>query len=145
MIANDEGPDFLRQMHLAVQEEAPLWEVPLGSTDLLPSGPVVHGPWEASECAFVLSRWLERGWLELYLPDHLGLWDMEPAEAEWFARTVALSVPGGRFHVLAVEDARKLLAEPTRWSLEHPDGHVCISFTTAGLNIDDGEWLAAAT
>lgn len=40
-----------------------LFEVPLGSTDHLPSGPVVHGPWLPADCSSVLTRWLELGWL----------------------------------------------------------------------------------
>src|SRR5205807_514286 len=58
--------DFLSQMHLAALEESPLYEIPRGSTDLMPAAPGVHGPWPAASCAAVLNIWYAVGWIGLY-------------------------------------------------------------------------------
>lgn len=85
--------DFLAELHAAVQEEASLWEVPVGSIDKLPSGEVVHGPWLAQDCARVLSQWLEAGMLALY-------------------RCNADGTPGD---CLSAEEAKAELGNPDRW------------------------------
>ena len=58
--------DFVSEMHAAVREEAPLYEIPLGATDLLSTGEVRHGPWRPMDCARILLRWHEAGLLGLY-------------------------------------------------------------------------------
>lgn len=50
--------DFRREVFWAVQEGAFLFEVPRGATDLLPSGPVVHGPWDPAACSTALLTWV---------------------------------------------------------------------------------------
>ncbi len=43
-MSDAELEDFVEEMRAAVFEEGGLHEVALGVTDLLPSGPMVHGP-----------------------------------------------------------------------------------------------------
>ena len=64
MIVVDELEDFLLQMELAVLEETPLYEISMGSIDLV-TPPVTHGPWPAASCAAVLRRWHKAGWITL--------------------------------------------------------------------------------
>lgn len=78
--ARDEDRDFTNDMYVAVVEECPLWELPLGTTDLLAGGVVRHGPWESRACAELIIRWLDKGWVELYLPDVPPQWELKPAE-----------------------------------------------------------------
>ncbi|WP_157887631.1 hypothetical protein [Frondihabitans sp. PAMC 28766] len=134
----DSYSDFVAQMQVAVREETALWELPSGSTVLLPSGNVVHGPWPARECSDVMTSWLRRNWIELYLPSLPNKWNLPGAE--WRVRASFTE----RFLLLANVDAEKLLRDPSRWTLDSEDGHVALSLTSSGADVDDREWLAAA-
>lgn len=92
----DERDDFYRQLQLLVLEEAPLWEVPLGSRDLLPSGEIVHGPWSIAECAQVLVGWLDEGLIGLY---RIRVWGYDD-------------------ETLTIDEARLILHDTSRWALE---------------------------
>ncbi len=134
----DSYSGLVAQMRAAVREETALWELPSGSADLLPSGTVVHGPWPARECSDVLTSWLHRNWIELYLPSLPDKWDLPGAE--WRVRA---SYREG-FLLLANLDAANLIQDPSRWTLDSEDGHVALSLTSSGADVGDSEWLAAA-
>src|SRR5690349_733164 len=85
MLVVDELRDFLCQMEIAVLEETPLYEIPLGSIDRV-TPPVEHGPWPATTCAAVLRLWHTAGWIGLYLPDYPREWNI--VSAEWCGRLV---------------------------------------------------------
>lgn len=122
-------------MYAAVLEERPLWELPAGAIDLLPDGPVRHGPWEPRACAELIIRWLDRGWVELYLPDVPAQWDLEPAA--WQVRAERR----GAFSVLGRADARQLLQDWHRWTLGSADGQVSLSRTDVGMSIPVNDWV----
>lgn len=130
---------FASEMYLAVREESALWELPTGSTDLLRSGTVRHGPWAPRDCAAVIRAWMDRGWVELYLPELPPSWELRPAR--WLER----AVHRGGFRVLATADAHDLLDDPTRWAMDDMDGQVCLSCTSTGLMNDEAVWLAAVS
>ena len=127
--------DFLSQMHLAALEESPLYEIPRGSTDLMPAAPGVHGPWPAASCAAVLNIWYAVGWIGLYYPVPPSGWDVAPAE--WCARLVDGDV-------LAQADGQYLLKHPERWLVGQADGHVCLYCTKAGEATPWQRWLDLA-
>jgi hypothetical protein len=70
----DLDEDFRNQMRLAVWENCRLHEAAQGSTDLLGSGPVTHGPWPAERVAAVLRTWLLAGLIGLYFDDPPPTW-----------------------------------------------------------------------
>jgi hypothetical protein len=80
---------------------------------------VVHGPWLPADCAAVLGRWLERGWLALYR----GIED--PA-------------------ALTAEESSAILADPGHWALGTTTGLVVLTATEAGATVPMLEWLDAA-
>jgi len=84
-MTGDEFMDLIDQMRLAVLEEAPLLQLPRGSTDDPSGRHVVHGPFEPNDCSTVLLIWFDLGWIELYLPDMPTEWAL--TNAEWEART----------------------------------------------------------
>jgi hypothetical protein len=130
MIVVGELEDFLLQMELAALEQTPLYEIPMGSTDLV-TPPVTHGPWPAASCAAVLSLWHKAGWIGLYLPDYPQEWDLVPAH--WRTRLI----DGG---VLSAPDAEELLDHPERWLLGYADGHVAPYKTVEGQGAPWEQW-----
>jgi len=127
--------DFLYQMYLAVLEESPLYQIPRGSTDLVPGGPVMHGPWPAATCAAVLTIWYALGWIGLYYPQMPPKWNVTPAQ--WCTRLVDGDV-------LPPADGQTLLAQPRRWVAGHADGHACLYCTETGQNTPWQQWYVVA-
>ncbi|KRB78843.1 hypothetical protein ASE01_23690 [Nocardioides sp. Root190] len=120
--------DFFSQMQLLVLEGSSLFEFPMGSTDLLPSGNVHHGPWSPTDCACVLDAWYSEDWLTLVV-------DQGHADAlgapEWWQRTVA-DAEDPRFRQLSPGDATRLLRFPAKWLPGTPDGNVMVCQTKTG-------------
>lgn len=110
----DEFADFVSQMHLLVLEEAPIWEIPVGSIDRLPSGHVHHGPFDAADCSIVLSIWNERGLMDL--------WPRSPTGQRPLARTAA----------------SQLLLTPSEWIL---DAGLDLAPTDAGQQLARVSWF----
>jgi hypothetical protein len=130
MIVVDELADFLRQMELATLEQTPLYEIPMGSVDLV-TPPVTHGPWPAAICAAVLRLWHTAGWIGLYFPNYPAEWRLIPAD-----RCTRL-VDGD---TLTGPDAEELLGHPERWLLRHADGHVVPYKTVEGETATWEQW-----
>jgi hypothetical protein len=111
--------------------------LPVSETDHEREGPVRHGPWDPAECAALLTEWVERGWVELYLPDHLpDQWEL--TRAEWETRT---ELRNG-FSILARTDALDLLRDPTRWTVGSADGQASVSKTDIGLVTPMSDWFS---
>jgi hypothetical protein len=141
VVAKKEWDDFVSEMYALVIEEAALWEIPSGSIDLERAGPVVHGPWDPRECARVIDLWLVRGWIELFLPDLSQVsagWNLTPAEWQGSGEK------DGDFLVLTTSDARSLLSDPDRWTVDSIDGQVSLSRSETGLALPRQDWLSAA-
>ena len=115
MLGVDDLTDFLWQMEILVLEEAPLYEIPLGSIDDPTGSARRHGPWPASTCAAILKLWYRAGWIGLCFRDPPSGWNVVPAE--WRSRLAD-------DEDLASHDAHDLLEHPDRWVLGHADGHV---------------------
>lgn len=130
MLAVDELSDFLSQMEIAVLEETPLYQIPLGSTDLT-APPVEHGPWPAATCAAVLRLWHIAGWIGLYFPEYPREWNI--VAADWCSRLVY-------GEDLTGADAEELLDHPERWMLGHADGHAALYRTTGGETTPLEQW-----
>ena len=65
-MSEEQRVDFLNQLQLFAFEEAPLSEIPSGSTDLVRSGRIEHRPWLPQDCAAVLVRWFDQGLVGLF-------------------------------------------------------------------------------
>jgi hypothetical protein len=109
-------------MLYAVMEEVSLFEVPLGSTDWLPSGVVIHGPYAPVDCGAVLSLWSARGWLTLHE-----------------------QLDGGREIAVSDSHALDVLHSPDRWLPETRDGLLRLCRSDAGDVVSWEEWRAAAS
>jgi hypothetical protein len=136
--ARDEHSDFINEMYVAVVEECPLWELPGGTTDLLADGPVRHGPWEPPACANLIIRWLDSGWVELYLPELPPQWELRPAD--WQVRAERR----GALSILSRADARQLLQDWHRWTVDSADGQASLSRTATGMSVPLDDWLSEA-
>jgi hypothetical protein len=113
--------DFISEMYALVREEGFLYEAPLGATDRLPSGYVVHGPWDPNDCAKVLARWHVEGLI--------GLWVLRPAETDY---------------EISAADATQLLGAPARWQPESDDGLVSVVLTDTGAEVPYERWRQLA-
>ena len=117
-MSDDERTDFLWQLALACREEAPLWEIPRGSTDLIGNTSVLHGPWSAGDCSRVLTNWLDGGLLGLYRREGDAIVDVDHA------------------------DARDLLCASDLWTLNNsPNLYV----TDVGNSLTPDEWIVLAS
>ena len=108
-------------MYALVREEGFLYEAPLGAIDRLPSGDVVHGPWEPNDCAKVLARWHAEGLI--------GLWVLRPAESDY---------------EISAADASQLLDAPARWQPGSDDGLVSVVLTDTGAEVPYERWRQLA-
>lgn len=106
--------DFLEQLRWSALEEAPLWEVPLGCTDLVQGGPVEHGPWLPGDCSDVLVRWLDEGLIGLFVAS-----------------------PGDSPEDLETSAARSLLSSPAEWN---EDRRTFLCVPDHGRQVDPGNW-----
>lgn len=134
------APHLVDQLALAVYEQTPLFEVPLGSrTQVSRDTWRIYGPWPPAACAEVLLWWSDRGWLELVAT---GEPHPEVVPGSWRGR--ARPAQHG-YVVLSAEDALRLLGEPDRWRLYRDDGLVEVARTRLGVAQDHGGWMAAGT
>ena len=136
MVEPEDPSDFVNEMYAALVEEASLWELPGGTTDLLSNGPVTHGPWQPAECAGLIIRWVERGWVELYLPELPAQWDLQ--RSEWEPRAERR----GELLILTRADSLDLLHDPNRWIVSSLDGHASLVKTDLGMTIGTNDWFA---
>jgi hypothetical protein len=131
-------------MRVLIAEEAYLWEIPEQITDYHGIGTaIVHGPWRPADCRQVLLRWFDTGLLEciaLSAATEIGSDEVVryDDEAEWRVRAARQ----GQVLILAVEDARALLSDPSTWQREGVGAGVmlCHSDAADGLSFDD--WFA---
>lgn len=119
--ALDGDGDLLSRLRLLIEEEAPLWEVPLGGIEY-GIDVVRHGPWDPADCSAVLLRWLDAGLLGLY----------------------RLRVHDGRVSAgqsLDHAEARLVLSAPQTWGVER-SGHTCLFATGRGEGVPDEHWYS---
>jgi len=133
--------DLVHQMRLLIAEEAFLRELTEQVTDYYNSErTTTHGPWPASDCLQVISRWFDCGlidciaisWATKVRSDEVVYYEHD---ADWRAR----ATENGQHLVLAREDAGTLLSDPSTW---RPDGigagvMLCQSDEADGLSFDD--------
>jgi hypothetical protein len=116
-------------------------EVPQQVTDYYSSErAIAHGPWAASDCRQVISRWFDWGlidciaisWATKVRSDEVVHYEYD---ADWRAR----AIENGQHLVLAREDAGALLNDPSTWRTEGIGAGVmlCKSDEAAGLSFDD--------
>lgn len=113
--------DFISEMYVLPREEGFLYEAPLGAIDRMPSGDVVHGPWDPNDCATVLARWHVEGLI--------GLWVLMPAETDY---------------EISAADATQLLDAPSRWQPDSDDGLVSVVLTDTGALVPYERWRQLA-
>jgi hypothetical protein len=133
---NEAVQDFVNEMYVAVMEELGLHEVAQGSTDLLPTGPVTHGPWPVEHVAVVLRTWHDAGWIDLYYPELPASWEVAPADWQQRLRPD---------RVLDAADAADLLAQPDRWTIKTADGQASLCQTALGQATEVDQWLDLAS
>ena len=91
-MSSEKRADFLDQLYLRACEEAPLWELPLVSTNHFGGATVEHGPWSPADCAEVLVRWFSRG--------PVGVFQVSP---------------GDEPRDLSSVEVARVLGDPTEW------------------------------
>lgn len=135
--------DLVRQMWLLISEQVFLWDLTRQVTDYYSEKTVTHGPWQASDCKQIISRWFDCGLVDCIATSwgtrvrSDGVVHFE-YDADWRAR----ATESGQYLVLAREDAGALLSDPSTW---RPEGDgagvmVCESDEADGLSFDD--WFA---
>jgi hypothetical protein len=136
--------DLVRQLRLLIAEEAFLWELTEQVTDYYNSDVrIAHGPWRATDCQQILSRWFDCGlidciavsWATRVRSDEVVHYDYG---AGWRTRATET----GQHLILAREDAGGLLIDPSTWHQEGIGAGVmlCQSDEADGLSFDD--WIA---
>ena len=125
--------DLDEVLFLAIREEAPLWELPLGSECGMHGERVFHPPPDLADASSRLLGWLEAGLVELVEVTMPADWHtFSGAERRRLSATWHQSVPRTR--------AREVLADPARWLFEHPDGLLALCLTDEGLAADAAAW-----
>lgn len=135
-MAVDEREDFISEMYALAVEEGFLHEAPRGVTDLLPTGDVVHGPWDPEACSKVLARWHAEAMVILYV--------LQPAQLPWQSRATELVVGSQTFYELSAEDSAALLSDPARWQVESGEGLVCIAVSDSANAVPYETWRGIA-
>jgi hypothetical protein len=129
MTTGDERPpsDFVAQLHLLVLEGAHLFEFPMVAIETDGNGaPVTYGPWDPADCSRQLLAWFDAGLIRLFADPPVESHRPFSAE-EWRAWNA------GEYLIwLDPPDARQLLSQPERWTVESGDGLVCVVPTDAG-------------
>ncbi len=93
-MTDDEFADFTDQMRLLVFEESYLWELPMGSRDLVGDDEwLYHGAWRQEDCSAAVHVWFDAGLVSL-----LRRWPEEQP--------------------LATSEAREVLAARESWVLK---------------------------
>ena len=121
----DEYRDLISQMHIAVREEAPVWEIELGGVDHVAGGRVTHGPWRRRDCAEVLCRWAQAGLVGII------------REEGW--------PPGHNRRELPSSKVQEILSDPDEWpSLPVRETGIWwwLVATDRGMATDHDEWVA---
>jgi len=131
-----EREDFISEMYALAREEGFLHEAPLGVIDRLPSGDIVHGPWDLQACSKVLARWRVEGLVVLFVHS--------PSRMPWQSRTTRTVQGNETFYELSPRDAVDLLSDPTRWQLESEEGLVCIALSDAAADVPYERWRQIA-
>jgi hypothetical protein len=118
-MAGEQFLDFANEMHVAVAEEAYLWELPRGSRDMEVDGSVQHGPRPPANCSAALLVWFNAGLL-------------------WLLRR------GPEEEAVPNERVADLLRSPEEWVLG-PDGstNVAVVATAAGESVPGDDWVHA--
>ena len=114
---------------LALREESPLWELPLGSECGLHGEMVFHPPPDLTQASTRLRSWLDAGLIELVENARPADWQTHSgAERHRRAADWHPAVPEAR--------AREVLADPTRWTHDSTDGLLALTFTDRGVTAD---------
>jgi len=84
-VTPDEWMNLIYETRAAVFEQAFLFEVLLGSTEVRNGQVVRHGPCDPDACSMVLTIWFDLGWVGGYMPsEQVRRWGKQPAT--WMSR-----------------------------------------------------------
>ena len=119
----------------AVFEQAFLFEVVLGSTDVHDGHEVRYGPWDPAACSTVLTIWFDLGWIAVYMPsEQVDRWANQPAI--WMSR-----LPPSHHPMLGRTEARGLLTTPSSWTQDRAEGWAALMVTDSAPVDDVGVWF----
>jgi hypothetical protein len=116
----EELEDFIAQMRVLAYEEAPSWEIEVGSRDLMPGGGgyVDHGPWFREDCAAVLATWADAGLISISRYER------------WPRSYVGQAAPDDACAVLAASSSWPSVDDPTWWELVATDHGRTVEYAT---------------
>ena len=114
---------------LALREGAPLWELPLGSDCGLHGEMVFHPPPDLAQASTRLLGWLDAGLIEL-------VEDATPADSLTRSGEERYRLSAAWHPAVPAARAREVLADPTRWTSDSPDGLLALALTDRGAAAD---------
>jgi hypothetical protein len=119
----DEWMNLIYEIRAAVFEQAFLFEVPLGSTEIQDGREVRYGPWDPEACSTVLTIWFDLGWVGVYMPsEQVERWTGQPA-------TWMFQLQTSHHLMLGKAEARELLATPSSWAQDRAEGWAALLVT----------------
>lgn len=134
-VTPDEWMDLIYEAHVAVVEQAFLFEVVRGSTEVRDGREVRYGPWDPEACSTVLTTWFDLGWIRVYMPsEQAERWAMQPAA--WMA-----GLTRGHHPMLRELEARELLATPSSWREDRSEGWAALLATDSAPIADLNVWF----
>jgi len=134
-VTPDEWMNLISETRAAVFEQAFLFEVPLGSKEILDGHEVRYGPWDPEACSTVLTIWFDLGWVGVYMPsEQAERWAKQPAM--WMAQ-----LPAGHHPMLGKTEARELLTTPSSWTEDRAEGWAALLATDSAPIADLTVWF----
>lgn len=134
-VTPDEWMDLILEARAAVVEQAFLFEVVLGSTEVRDGRQVRHGQWDPEACSTVLTTWFDLGWIDAYMPsEQMERWAKQPAA--WMARLTPRHHPR-----LGKPEARELLTRPSSWTEDRAEGWAALLATDSAPAADLNAWF----
>lgn len=128
-------------MRILIAEEAFLCQLTEQVTDYYGAETTnVHGPWQAADCQQVLARWLDCGLIDCMATcSATRARSGEVVHFEYDADWRTRATEDGQYLVLARDDARALLSDPSTWRADGVGAGVmlCESRQAHGLPFDD--------
>ena len=135
--------DLVLQTRILIAEEAFLWQLTEQVTDYDGAETtVVRGPWQAGDCQQVLTRWLDCGlinsiatsWATKVRSDEVVHFEYD---ADWATRTTQDS----QHLVLARDDARALLSDPSTWRADGVGAGVMLCESRQAHELPFDDWF----
>jgi hypothetical protein len=134
-VTPDEWMNLIYEIRVDVLEQAFLFEVVLGSTEVRDGIEVRYGPRDPEACSTVLTIWFDLGWVGVYMPsEQVDRWAKQPAT--WMSRLTRNHHP-----MLGKQDARELLTTPSSWTEDRAEGWAAVLATDSAPVAELNVWF----